>query len=81
MGSVRAILYTWTTCDFCRRAKELLEARGVAYTERVLDGDRKLAERLAAQFGRRTMPYVLLDGEPIGGLEELERLAESGELD
>lgn len=77
---MRAFLYTWSTCSFCRRAKELLDRHGVAWDERVLDGDRQLAARLAARFGRSTMPYVLLDDEPVGGLEELEELARRGEL-
>lgn len=75
------LLYTWSTCDFCRRAKALLEARGVPYREQVLDGDRALAERLSAQVGRPAMPIALVDGELVGGLEELEahlpRLADS----
>lgn len=77
---MEAILYTWSTCGHCRRAKELLAAHGVPFTERVLDGDRTTAARLARTFGRPTMPYVLLDGEPLGGLAELEELAARGDL-
>ena len=64
---------TWSTCSFCARAKELLGQHGIAYVERALDGDREQAQRLAQLFGSPTMPYVLLDGEPLGGLAELER--------
>lgn len=77
---MQAILYTWSSCSFCARAKALLDAHGIPWTEHVLDGDRAQVERLARTFGRRTMPYVLLDGEPIGGLAELELLAQRGEL-
>ena len=77
---MEVILYTWSTCSFCRRAKELLEERGVAYTEHALDGNRALADRMAKTFGKATLPYVLVDGEPIGGLPELEALAADGEL-
>lgn len=77
---MNAVLYTWSTCSFCRRAKELLNEHGVEFTEHVLDGDRGRADQLARTFGQRTMPYVLLDGEPIGGLAELEALARRGEL-
>jgi glutaredoxin 3 len=77
---VHAFLYTWSTCAFCKRAKELLDRNGVPWREKVLDGDRELAERIATRFGRRTMPFVLLDGEPVGGLEELEALEREGAL-
>lgn len=26
-------IYTWSTCPFCRRAKQLLDSKGVSYTE------------------------------------------------
>lgn len=60
----------------------MLDRRGIAWEERVLDGDRALSARLEKLFGGRSvMPFVLIDGEPVGGLTELERLIESGELD
>ena len=80
MSEHTAVLYTWSSCSFCARARALLDEHGVAYVEHPLDGDRGLAERLARTFGKRTMPYVLLDGEPLGGLAELEELAARGEL-
>ena len=67
------LLYTWSSCSFCGEAKRLLEAHGVAYQERPLDGDTRRRDQLAKLFGTPTMPYVLLDGEPLGGLEELRR--------
>lgn len=69
---VDVLLYTWSTCAFCKRAKELLDGRGVAWSERPLDGDRALADRLTAQLGRPAMPFAMVDGELVGGLEELE---------
>lgn len=77
---MQALLYTWSSCSFCARAKALLDRHGVAWTEQVLDGDRARARQLARTFGQATMPYVLLDGEPIGGLRELEELAARGAL-
>jgi glutaredoxin 3 len=74
------LLYTWSSCSFCARAKALLAERGLAFDERALEGDRALAARLEGLFGRATMPYVLVDGEPLGGLLELERALEAGEL-
>lgn len=71
---MHVVLYTWSSCAHCARAKELLALHGVPFDERVLDGDRALQARLARRFGRATMPYVLVDGEPLGGLAELRAL-------
>ncbi|MEX1024624.1 MAG: glutaredoxin domain-containing protein [Planctomycetota bacterium] len=65
------LLYTWPKCGFCQRAKDLLDAADVEWREHSLAGDRAFSQRLARRFGRATMPYVLLDGEPLGGLDEL----------
>lgn len=70
---VRAIVYGWSSCSFCRRAKELLERAAIPYREVVLDGRKDELLRLQEVFGARTMPLVLLDGERIAGLEALER--------
>jgi len=77
---LRAILYSWSACSFCARARALLEREGVSYREVLLDDRKEELRRLQAHFGRRTVPLILLDGEPLGGLEELERLAADGGL-
>lgn len=73
---MRAILYSWSSCSFCARAKALLEAHGVPHREVLLDGKPDERRRLQELFGVRTMPLVLLDGEPLAGLEALERALE-----
>ncbi|NOT29936.1 MAG: glutaredoxin [Planctomycetes bacterium] len=70
---MRAIVYTWSSCSFCTRAKELLERAGIPYREVVLDGKKDELRRLQEVFGARTMPLVLLDGERVAGLEALEQ--------
>ena len=70
---MHVLLYTWSTCSFCARAKELLAAHDVSFQEKPLDGDRRRRDQLAQLFGSPTMPYVMVDGEPLGGLAELER--------
>jgi len=73
---VRILLYTWSACSHCERARELLRARGLAFDERPLDADKILRRDLARRLGRADMPFALLDGELIGGVEELERRLE-----
>jgi glutaredoxin 3 len=75
---VRAIAYTWSSCSFCSRAKDLLERHGIAFREVVLDGKKEELARLQEAFGARTVPLILLDGERVAGLEALERVLASG---
>ncbi|HVS19170.1 MAG TPA: glutaredoxin domain-containing protein [Planctomycetota bacterium] len=70
---MEVVLYTWSACGHCERARDLLAARGVAYREQPLDGDVALRRDLARRLGRADMPFALVDGELVGGVAELER--------
>ncbi len=77
---MRAELYTWSSCPFCIRAKQLLERRGIPYTEHVMD-DRPLdLARIKREYGHSTVPIILLDGTFVGGSDDLERLDRAGRL-
>ena len=67
------VLYTWSACSHCRRARELLDARGVTFREHSLDDDVGLRRDLARRLGRADMPFALVDGELVGGVADLER--------
>jgi len=76
----RIRLYTTQWCGYCLRARALLDARGLRYEEISLDDDPAFRQ-LVFELGRRwTVPLVLIDGEPIGGYDELAALDRSGLL-
>ena len=61
-------------CGFCARAKKLLKDLGYQYSEVALNhSDRSRV--VGAISGRGTVPQVFVNGQHIGGLEELERWA------
>jgi glutaredoxin 3 len=70
---MQVLLYTWSACAHCARARDLLAARGIAFREESLDARRALRRDLAARLGRADMPFALVDGELVGGVEELRR--------
>ena len=76
----RVEIYTTPSCPFCVRAKRLLQARGIAYEEVDVAGDPELRADLVQRTGRRTVPQIFIDGEPIGGFEELAALDASTRL-
>lgn len=74
-------IYTWSRCPFCIRAKSLLDRKGVAYTEYCIDGDETAREKMAERAGRRSLPQIFIDNQPVGGCDDLHALERKGELD
>ncbi len=75
-------IYTSMLCGYCHRAKRLLGAKGVAYTEYDVGADQdRRAEMVARAGGRTTVPQIFIDGRHIGGCEELYALDRAGRLD
>jgi len=64
-------VFTREGCEFCVRAKGMLREAGIDFEELVLNRDYTEAT-LRAVSGRSTVPEVFVDGEFIGGAEELE---------
>ncbi len=77
----RVEMYTTPSCPFCVRAKRLLTERGIAYTEVDVAGDDALRLDIMQRTGRRTVPQIFIDGESIGGFEELAALDAEGGLE
>ena len=76
-------IYTWSTCPFCRRAKHLLDQKGVTYTEYVLDGDEAARDAMVARGtqGLRSVPQIFINDQHIGGSDTLYDLEQQGKLD
>ncbi len=75
-------IYTWRTCPFCIRAKALLNRKGVPFTEYAIDGDETARAKMAERAGgRRSVPQIFINGQHIGGCDELYNLERSGELE
>ena len=75
-------IYTWRTCPFCIRAKQLLDRKGVSYSEFSVDGDEPARDAMAARGdGRRSVPQIFINDQHIGGCDELHALERAGELD
>ena len=64
-------VYTTEPCAFCRQAKALLDARGVAFEEINLARSPEGREALVARTGQMTFPQILIGERAIGGFREL----------
>jgi glutaredoxin 3 len=65
------VLYTTDPCGFCRQAKALLQARGIAYSEINLTKDPEGRAELVALTGQMTFPQIVVGKRAIGGFREL----------
>jgi glutaredoxin 3 len=74
-------LYTTEYCSKCAGAKMLLSRRGIDYEEINLAKDPDGRAQLAERTGMITFPQIVIDGEPLGGFDQLLAAARSGRLD
>ena len=75
-------VYTTMFCPYCSRAKALLERKGVAYEEISLDEEpQRRGEMLQRAHGGRTVPQIFINGEHIGGCDDMMALERAGRLD
>ncbi len=75
-------IYTWRFCPFCIRAKQLLDRKGVKYTEYAIDGDEMARAEMAKRAnGRRSVPQIFINNQHIGGCDDLYHLDAQGQLD
>ncbi len=77
----RIEIYTKEWCPYCAKAKALLRAKGLSYEEIDVTSDEALQQEMVRRSGRRTVPQIFLEGEPIGGYDDLASLNATGELD
>lgn len=75
-------VYTTEYCPYCVRAKALLKRKGVAFDEIDVTDDAVAREEMVELAGgRRTVPEIFINGQIIGGYDELKALDDAGELD
>ena len=78
----RVKIYTTPICPYCVRAKRLLTAKAVAFKEVDLYATPERRDEMVTRAGGRTsVPQIFINGEHIGGSDELHALERSGELD
>ena len=74
-------MYTTPFCGYCARAKSLLENKGAAYVEMDVMMDEKKRAEMRERAKRATVPQIFINGEYIGGSDELVALEQTGKLD
>ena len=73
-------VYTTEHCPFCSSAKTLLAKRKIEYTEVNLARDPDGRAELSDRTGMITFPQIVIDGETLGGFQELLAADRAGRL-
>lgn len=74
-------MYSTPMCPYCIRAKALLAEKGLAFKDFNVMINPGLRQEMEQRSGRRTVPQIFIDGQSIGGCDELFDLEALRELD
>jgi glutaredoxin 3 len=83
----KVVIYVKQYCPFCKRAKELLDAKGVEYEEIGVLKSPDLFNDIKSKYNVRTVPQIFITDEDgnyiyhIAGCDELMDLEKEGKLD
>ncbi|MEW5297648.1 MAG: hypothetical protein WDW36_000844 [Sanguina aurantia] len=68
------VVFEWSTCPYCKRAKELLDSLGTKYTAVQLDlmgiEGKAMRAELAAMTERTSVPNIYISGANVGGCND-----------
>lgn len=75
------IIYSTRFCPYCVRAKNLLERKGVTFSEVRIDTDAAQRDIMIQRSGLRSVPQIFIGDFHVGGCDDLYALDASGDLD
>ena len=75
-------MYATEWCPYCRRAEQLLKAKGVIEFEKIrVDLAPERRDEMMQRSGRRTVPQIWIGDQHIGGYDDMAALDRAGKLD
>jgi glutaredoxin 3 len=75
------VIYSTDYCPYCTRAKALLQQKNSPFTDIRIDLHPESREEMITKSGRRTVPQIFINGQHIGGCDDLYALEAQGKLD
>jgi glutaredoxin len=67
----RALIYTKDNCSYCVKAKNLLRLVEIPYVESIIGQDITREDFIDLFPEHRSMPLIFINGEKVGGYNEL----------
>ncbi|KTD05331.1 glutaredoxin 3 [Fluoribacter gormanii] len=75
------IMYSTGYCPYCVKARELLQQKHATFTDIRIDLQPELRDEMITKSGRRTVPQIFINGQHVGGCDDLYALEAQGKLD
>lgn len=75
------VMYSSDYCPYCRRAQQLLQNKGVAFTTLSIDGAPAVRAEMIRKAGRTSVPQIWIGALHVGGCDDLYALERAGKLD
>ncbi len=77
----KVVMYLTLSCPFCQSADRLLKEKGAEVEKIRVDLDPSRRAEMMQKSGRRTVPQIWINGQHVGGCDDLYALERAGKLD
>lgn len=74
-------IFSGPQCGYCKHAKEILDQKGFGYEDLDISDEQHRTELMRRLPRTRSIPQIFVDGEHIGGFEDLQIFDADGRLD
>jgi glutaredoxin 3 len=75
------VMYATSWCGYCRRARQLLTAKGVPFTEIDVDQVQGSRAEMEQRSGRTSVPQIFIGTAHVGGYDDLRALDARGGIE
>ncbi len=72
----KIVVYSKNMCGYCVKAKSVLNSKGLEFEEINIE-EKPEAREFVISEGHRSMPQIYVDGESIGGYNDLLKYVDS----
>lgn len=81
--AAKVLMYATAVCPYCVRAEALLKRKGVTDIEKIyVDREPARRQEMEARVpGARTVPQIFINGQHVGGCDDIHELDRQGKLD
>ena len=70
MADKKVTVYSTPTCPYCKRAKDYLSRKGVAYTDINVAENREAAQEMIRKSGQMGVPVITIDEQVVVGFNQ-----------
>ena len=81
MSTPAVVMYTTSWCPYCERARKLLNAKNVSFSEIDIESAPEKRAEMRNRSGRTSVPQIFIGDHHVGGSDDLHALEGAGKLD